>query len=147
LNDADSCEVELTDAEAALLPTGLSQRYFTTLPAAKLLPEIVNVRFIEFAGTDVKDNEAITGVTLTQVPLFNTWGAVQVGVDADAGCCVDVEPPWLSDGVVLAGGAVGVTVDTGGFAGVSDVAGLPERGVGVTHALFCSTCGETQVVP
>jgi hypothetical protein len=67
LKGADSCEAELTDANAVLLPTGLSQRYFTTLPAAKLLPEIVNVRFVESAGTDVKDNELIAGVAVTAI--------------------------------------------------------------------------------
>jgi len=61
LKSADSCKVELTDAEAVLLPAGLNQRYFTTLPAIKLLPAIVNVRLVESAGTDVKDNELIAG--------------------------------------------------------------------------------------
>jgi len=80
LNDADSCEAELTDADAVLLPTGLSQRDFTTLPAAKLLPEMVSVRLVESAGTDVKDNALITGVAVTaidssfeQVVLVDDW--------------------------------------------------------------------------
>ena len=55
------CAGEFTVADAVVPPGGLPHRYITTLPAAKLLPLMVNDLVVESAGTDVIDKELIAG--------------------------------------------------------------------------------------